>query len=158
VREGRLYNIDVYIDSPLAEEATKAYLAHPECFDEEAKRLLDTRASGDAIKLHFTRSVEDSMVLNKIKSNAIIIGGSGMCEGGRIRHHLKHNLWRPECTVIFVGFQAKGTLGRRIIDGAKVVHIFGEEIAVKARVYTLGGFSAHADQRGLLEWLSSLQR
>jgi len=157
VREGRLYNIDVYIDSPLAEEATKAYLAHPECFDEEAKRLLDTRASGDAIKLHFTRSVEDSMALNKIKSNAIIIAGSGMCEGGRIRHHLKHNLWRPECTVIFVGFQAKGTLGRRIIDGAKVVHIFGEEIAVKARVYTLGGFSAHADQRGLLEWLSSFR-
>lgn len=157
VREGRLYNINVYIDSPLAEEATKAYLAHPECFDEEAKRLLNTRAPGDAIKVHFTQSAEDSMALNKVKSNAIIIAGSGMCEGGRIRHHLKHNLWRPECGIIFVGFQARGTLGRRIVDGAKTVHILGEEIAVKAKVYTLGGFSAHADQRDLLEWLSSFR-
>lgn len=157
VREKRLYNINVYIDSPLAEEATKTYLAHPECFDEEAKRILNAGLGGDAIKLHFTNSVEESVALNNIKSNAVIMAGSGMCEGGRIKHHLKHNLWRPECSIVFAGFQAKGTLGRRIVDGAKVVHIFGEEIAVRARIHTLGGFSAHADQKGLLEWLSSFK-
>ncbi len=157
VREKRLYNINVYIDSPLAEEATKTYLAHPECFDEEAKRILDAGLGGDAIKLHFTDSVEESIALNNIKSKAIIMAGSGMCEGGRIKHHLKHNLWRPECSIVFAGFQAKGTLGRRIVDGAKAVHIFGEEIAVKARIHTLGGFSAHADRKGLLEWLSSFK-
>lgn len=157
VREGRLYNINVYIDSPLAEEATKTYLAHPECFDEEAKKLLSTESIGDAVKLHFTQSVDESIALNRVKSGAVIIAGSGMCDGGRVRHHLKHNLWRPECSVIFAGFQAKGTLGRRIVDGAKIVHIFGEEIAVNARVYTLGGFSAHADQKELLEWLSAFE-
>lgn len=157
VREGRLYKINVYIDSPLAEEATKTYLAHPECFDEEAKRLLLEEKTEDAIKLRFTHSVEESIALNKIKSNAIIIAGGGMCEGGRIRHHLKHNLWRSECSLIFAGFQAKGTLGRRIVDGAKTVHIFGEDIAVRSRIYTLGGFSAHADQKELLDWLSAFK-
>lgn len=155
VSEGRLYNINVYVDSPLAEEATKAYIAHPECFDEDAMERLKRGVIGDTIKLRFTESVSDSMALNKIKSHAIIIAGSGMCEGGRIRHHLKHNLWRPECSVIFVGFQAKGTLGRKIVDAAPVVRIFGEDIAVKAGIYTLGGFSAHADQSELLDWLSS---
>ncbi len=153
VREKRLYEINVYIDSPLAEKATKTYLSHPECFDEEAKKLLQ-EGNTDAIKLHFTQSVEESIALNRIKSQTIIIAGSGMCEGGRIGHHLKHNLWRPECSVIFTGFQAKGTLGRRIVDGAKTVHIFGEDISVKAKIYTLGGFSAHADKKALLEWLS----
>jgi metallo-beta-lactamase family protein len=94
------------------------------------------------------------MALNKIRSGIIVIAGSGMCEGGRMRHHLKHNLWRPECSVIFVGFQGRGTLGRKIVDRAKVVHILGEEIAVKASVYTINGFSAHADQSELLAWLS----
>lgn len=155
VRERRLYNINVYIDSPLAEETTKAYLAHPECFDEEAKRLLNAGISGDAIRLRFTHSVEESKSLNSIKSNAVIIAGSGMCEGGRIKHHLKHNLWRPECSIVFTGFQAKGTLGRRIVDGAGIIHLPGEDIAVKARINTLGGFSAHADQKELLEWLAS---
>jgi len=154
VQDGRLYNINIYIDSPLAEEATKAYLAHPECFDEDAMGKLEKGVKGEAIKLRFIESVNDSMALNKIRSHAIIIAGSGMCEGGRIRHHLKHNLWRSESSVIFVGFQAKGTLGRRIVDGERIVRIFGEEIAVKARIYTLGGFSAHADQSELIQWLS----
>ncbi len=155
VREDRLFKINVYIDSPLAEKATNTYLAHPECFDEEAKRLLNPGSITNTIRLKFTSSVEESMELNRIKSHAIIIAGSGMCEGGRIRHHFKYNLWRPECSVLFVGFQANGTLGRKIVDGAKAVHFFGEEIAVKARIYTLGGFSAHADQKELLEWLSA---
>ncbi|MDP3049678.1 MAG: MBL fold metallo-hydrolase [Thermodesulfovibrionales bacterium] len=157
VREGRLYKINVYIDSPLAEQATKTYLAHPECFDDEAKRILNAGSAAESIRLRFTGSVDESIALNKIKSHAIIIAGSGMCEGGRIGHHLKHNLWRPECSIIFSGFQARGTLGRRIVDGARVVRIFGEEIAMKAGIYTLGGFSAHADQKELLEWLASFK-
>jgi metallo-beta-lactamase family protein len=154
VRKKRLYNINVYLDSPLAQEATKIYLSHPECFDEDAKKLFTTKDYNDSIKLHFVQSAQESMALNKIKSGIIVIAGSGMCEGGRIRHHLKHNLWRSECSVIFVGFQGKGTLGRQIVDGAKTVHILGEEIAVKASIYTINGFSAHADQAELIEWIS----
>ena len=154
VRKKRLYNINVYLDSPLAQEATKIYLSHPECFDEDAKKLFTTKDHNDSIKLHFVQSAQESMALNKIKSGIIVIAGSGMCEGGRIRHHLKHNLWRSECSVIFVGFQGKGTLGRKIVDGAKTVHILGEEISVKASIYTINGFSAHADQAELIEWIS----
>jgi metallo-beta-lactamase family protein len=154
VRKKRLYNINVYLDSPLAQEATKIYLSHPECFDEDAKKLFTTKDYNDSIKLHFVQSAQESMALNKIKSGIIVIAGSGMCEGGRIRHHLKHNLWRFECSVIFVGFQGKGTLGREIVDGEKTVHILGEEISVKASIYTINGFSAHADQAELIEWIS----
>lgn len=154
LRKKRLYNINVYLDSPLAQEATQIYLSHPECFDEDAKKLFTTKDYNDSIKLHFVQSAQESMALNKIKSGIIVIAGSGMCEGGRIGHHLKHNLWRSECSVIFVGFQGKGTLGRKIVDGAKTVHILGEEIAVKASIYTINGFSAHADQAELIEWIS----
>jgi metallo-beta-lactamase family protein len=155
VGEGRLGRLDVYVDSPLAEEASKIYLAHPELFDEEALAML-RRKDGSAIRLHFTTSVEESQKINKIRSGAVIIAGSGMCEGGRIRHHLKHNLWRSECSIVFVGFQAKGTLGRQIIDQpGKTIRILGEEVAARAKVYTIGGFSAHADQKELLEWLGA---
>jgi metallo-beta-lactamase family protein len=152
--EGRLDDLNVYIDSPLAEEATKVYLAHPECYDEEALKMLRQR-SGDSLKLHFTHSIEESQQINKIKSGAIIIAGSGMCDGGRIQHHFKHNLWRTECSVIFTGFQAQGTLGRKIVEGQKIVPVLRENIAVKAKVYTIGGFSAHADRKELLEWLGA---
>ena len=158
VREGNLPKLTVYIDSPLAEKATRIYLKHHELYDEEAKRLISGGTIGDAIDIRFTQSAEESMRLNKISSRAVIVAGSGMCEGGRIRHHLKHNLWRPECSVVFVGFQAQGTLGRRIVDGAKEVLIWGEEIAVRARIWTIGGFSAHGDQKELLAWLSSFRR
>ncbi len=153
VREGRLASpLDIYVDSPLADEATKVYFAHPELFDEEAKRLFGTKAK-KAVRVHYTTAVQESMKLNQVSSGAVIMAGSGMCEGGRIRHHLKHNLWRPECSVVFVGYQAKGTLGRAIVDGAKEVWILGDKVAVRSRVFTIGGFSAHADQRELLEWL-----
>lgn len=157
VREGKLERLTVTIDSPLAEKATRIYLSHPELYDEEARRLIKGTAVGDAITVRFTQSSEESKALNLIKSRNIIIAGSGMCEGGRIRHHLKHNLWRPECSVIFVGFQAQGSLGRKIVDGAPSVAIWDEEIAVRARVWTIGGFSAHGDQKGLLEWLSAFR-
>jgi metallo-beta-lactamase family protein len=154
VREKRLPPFDVYIDSPLAEEATKVYLTYQQYFDEEAGKFSRV-IRGDAIKVHFTESMEESQAINRIKSGAVVMAGSGMCEGGRVAHHLKHNLWRPECSIVFTGFQARGTLGRRIVDGATHVHVLGEDIAVAAKVYTINGFSAHADQSGLLEWLSS---
>ena len=154
VREKRLHNIDIYLDSPLAEEVTKVYLAHPEVFDEEAKQRFSTRDFDDSVKLHFVQSVQESMKLNKIHSGILVIAGSGMCDGGRIRHHLKHNLWRHECSVIFVGYQGKGTLGRQIVERPRSVRILGEDIAMRASIYTINGFSAHADQAELIGWLS----
>jgi len=152
VRSGKLGKIEVYVDSPLAEEATKIYMAHPEVYDEEARSLFG-RKGGRALNLHFVHSIEESQRINRVRSGAVIMAGSGMCEGGRIRHHFKHNIWRPESSIVFVGFQAKGTLGRKIIDGAEKVNILGEDMAVRAKIYTIGGFSAHADQKDLLDWL-----
>ncbi|HVN97321.1 MAG TPA: MBL fold metallo-hydrolase [Syntrophorhabdaceae bacterium] len=154
VKEGKLHDLDVYVDSPLADKATKIYMAHPEFFDAEALSLFKFKST-EGMKLHFTTTVEESQKINKIKSGAIIIAGSGMCEGGRIRHHFKHNIWRPECSVVFTGYQAAGTLGRHIIDGARHAHILGEDMAIRAKIYTIGGFSAHADQAELIEWLST---
>ncbi len=144
----------VFLDSPLAINATKIFLQNPEFFDEETYRIFKERDPFSFPYLKFTREVEESKKINDVKSGAIIIAGSGMLTGGRILHHLKHNLWREECSLIFVGFQPKGTLGRRIIEGADKVRILGEEIAVRAEVYTINGFSSHADQRELTEWLS----
>lgn len=155
VKEGKLEDLDVYVDSPLADKATKIYMAHPEFFDAEAVNTFKVRSS-EGMRINFTTTVEESQKINKIKSRAIIIAGSGMCEGGRIRHHFKHNIWRPDSSIIFTGFQVRGTLGRYIIDGAKTARIFGEEMAIRAKVYTIGGFSAHADQKELLEWLETL--
>ena len=154
VNQRRLTSLSIYVDSPLAEEATRIYLAHPEVYDREAIMMLEERKT-NGIKLHFTESVADSQKINSIRSGAIIIAGSGMCEGGRIQHHLKHNLWRPECSIVFVGFQAEGTLGREIIDGTKTVAVLGEPIAVRASILTINGFSAHADQKELLDWLGA---
>jgi metallo-beta-lactamase family protein len=130
-------------------------MAHPEYFDAEALTAFKFR-SNEGMNLHFTTSIEESQKINRIKSGAIIIAGSGMCDGGRIQHHFKHNIWRPECSIIFTGFQVKGTLGRHIIDGAKSARILGEEMAIRAKTYTIGGFSAHADQKELLEWLGTI--
>jgi metallo-beta-lactamase family protein len=154
VKEKRLSHLNVYVDSPLADKATKVYISHTELFDKEAANSFWFKG-GEGMTLHYTTALEESQKINKIKSGAIIIAGSGMCDGGRIRHHFKHNIWRPECSVIFTGFQVRGTLGRYIIDGAKHAHILGEEVAIKAKIYTIGGFSAHADQTELLEWLGT---
>jgi metallo-beta-lactamase family protein len=155
VNEGRLNKLEIYVDSPLADAATKIYLAHPEVYDEDARKVLRERKT-TGLKLHFTESVLESQKINSIRSGIIIIAGSGMCEGGRVQHHLKHNLWRPESSVIFVGYQAEGTLGREIVEGSKSVYVLGEKIAVRARIHTINGFSAHADKKELLEWLGSI--
>lgn len=149
----------VFLDSPLAISATNIFRAHREVFDEETRELLKQKKDPFSFpNLHFTRTKEASREINNIKNGAIIIAGSGMCNGGRIKHHLKHNLWREECTIVFVGYQAKGTLGRQIVDGAEEVEIYGEIIKVRARVYTINGFSAHADQQEILDWIEPLNR
>lgn len=152
-RQHRLPPLDVYVDSPMATEVTRITLRHFELFDEEAKRLAALPPDGVSLRLHFVGSVAESMSLNEIQSDAVIVSASGMCDGGRIKHHLRHRLGRAENTVLITGFQAEGTLGRRLVDGAKTVRIFGDEIIVRAEIFTLGGLSAHADQPALLEWL-----
>jgi metallo-beta-lactamase family protein len=156
VRQGRLpRNLAVFVDSPMASAATAITLRHQALLDPETRALLAWfRSSPDAPYLRVTEDVEDSMALNRIKQGAIIISASGMCEAGRIKHHLKFNLPRPECTVVITGFQAQGTLGRQLVDGAKTVRIFREEVPVRADLYTLGGLSAHADRAALLAWLA----
>ena len=155
---GRIPYIPVYLDSPLAIAATEIFRHHPECFDGETREIMKTDPHPFSFPgLKVVRSAEESRALNNI-DEGVIIAGSGMCTGGRIKHHLKHNLWKPNTHVIFVGFQAKGTLGRRLVDGAPKVKIYGEEIEVKAQIHTLGGFSAHADQGELLRWLGQFKK
>lgn len=144
---------NVFLDSPMAISATQIFERHTECFDAETLAVsLNGSDPFNLPGLHFTRETAESMAINQINSGAVIMAGSGMCNGGRVRHHLKHNLWRRECSVVFVGYAAQGTLARRIIDGAKRVRIYGEDILVRASIHTIGGFSAHADQAELLSW------
>ncbi len=147
-------DMPVYVDSPLATAATEIFHKYTAYFDEEAKELL--RRGEDPLtlpQLRFTRSTEESMAINDSPGPAVVISASGMADAGRIRHHLRHNLWRPGASVVFVGFQAQGTTGRRIVDGAKSVRLFNEDVAVQARIFTINGFSAHAGQSQLLAWL-----
>jgi metallo-beta-lactamase family protein len=147
------HNLQVFLDSPMAISATEIFKHHPECYDAETAQLFrEGRDPFSLPGLHMTRETSDSMALNNISGGAVIMAGSGMCTGGRVRHHLKHNLWREDSSIVFVGFAAQGTLARRIIDGADTVRIFREEIKVRADIYTIGGFSAHADQAELLAW------
>ena len=151
--EGQLRQPKVFVDSPMATQATRITREHLELFDEQAKRLAGWHARGENLPyLSFTASAEESMALNRIRSGAIIISASGMCDAGRIRHHLRHNLPRRECSILFPGFQAQGTLGRRLIEGAERVRIFGEDIPVRAAIHSVDGLSAHADQKALLDW------
>jgi len=145
--------LQTFLDSPMAISATNVFARHPECYDEETKKLFaDGHDPFNFPSLHFTRESIESIALNNIHSGALILSASGMCTGGRVRHHLKNNIWRKECSVVFVGYAAMGTLARRIVDGAKTVSIFGEEFTVNAKIYTIGGFSAHAGQNELLSW------
>jgi metallo-beta-lactamase family protein len=159
-RQRRLENLKVFVDSPLALSATEITMRHIELFNQEAKKLMAWgRERRTAMpQISFVQSVEESMALNKIRSGAIIISASGMCEAGRIKHHLRWNLGRPECSIIITGFQAMGTLGRRLVDGAKLVRIFGQEIAVRADIYTINGLSAHADRDALIGWLKNFSK
>jgi metallo-beta-lactamase family protein len=147
-RQGRVPVHDLYVDSPMALAATRITARH-------ADWKID--APGGP-RIHFTEDLADSMKINAVRAGAVIVSASGMCEGGRIRHHLRHNISRPECALVFVGFQAAGTLGRRIVDGAQSVRLFGEDHPVRARVFTIGGLSAHADRAALLGWLGQFRK
>jgi len=152
-RAGRLPKIPIFVDSPLAIKATEIFRKNKKYYDEEAQAILDRGYDPfNMPNLRYSATTEDSRAINETKGSAIIIAGNGMCTAGRIRHHLKHNLWRPGTSLVIVGFQALGSTGRQIVDGAKEVRLLGETVAVKAKVFTIGGFSAHADQNDLLEW------
>jgi metallo-beta-lactamase family protein len=145
--------LQVFLDSPMAISATEIFERHPECYDVETAALFrEGRDPFHLPGLHFTRQTAESMKINRIRGGAVVMAGSGMCTGGRVRHHLRHNLARPQSSVIFVGFAARGTLARQIIDGARSVRIYNEELPVRARIHTINGFSAHADQAELVEW------
>lgn len=150
----------VYVDSPLAVEATNIFSQNvADCFDEETMELIRSGINPlqfEGLKTSVTSN--DSIAINEDKMPKVILSASGMCEAGRIRHHLKHNLWRPECTVLFVGYQSPGTLGRTILEGASSVRLFGEEIAVKAHIENLQGISGHGDQAGLVQWLQGMEQ
>lgn len=159
VRQERVAPLHIYIDSPMANSATQITLAHEELLDRETRELIAwQRAHPGKVKIEFIADVEHSKALNEVRHNAVIISSSGMCDAGRIKYHLRENLPRSECSVLIAGFQAAGTLGRRLVEGARLVHIFGQPVAVKARIYTVGGLSAHADQAALLSWLGGLRQ
>ncbi|HKP82495.1 MAG TPA: MBL fold metallo-hydrolase [Pyrinomonadaceae bacterium] len=147
----------IYIDSPMAVEATRIYRTNTELFDSEALSMVQSGDLGRGLA-SARPCVEpgESRALNGVKGPCLIMAGSGMCTGGRIMHHLRHNLPIPETAVLIVGFQSPGTLGRKLVDGAKKLMIFGEEVPVRASVHTMGGFSAHADQNGLLDWFGAM--
>ena len=155
--EWRLDRWQIFLDSPMAIDSTEIYSRYSELYDREAREVSSSK--GDFFHLpnfHLSRTTEESMKLNQIRSGAIIIAGSGMCAGGRIKHHLKHNIWRKDTHLIISGFQARGTLGRLIVDGAAHIRLWGETIKVAATVHTIGGLSAHADQHGLLSWYQKM--
>ncbi len=152
---GQLPKLPIYVDSPLAVNATEVFRLHPECYDEEMREFMVEERRPDPFgfeQLRYIRNVEDSKALNNLEGSAVIISASGMCEAGRIQHHLKHNIGDPRNLVLIVSWQAPYTLGRRLVERQDVVKIFGEEYRLRARVEAINGYSAHADQKGLLEW------
>lgn len=156
VAAGSLPPLQVFLDSPMAQEVTRITARHFELFDEAAQQAAQHRPPpARRLKVTFTETVQESMSINRIGAGAVIIAASGMCDGGRIRHHLRHHLPNPRATVLITGFQAAGTLGRQLVDGAREVKLFGEMVPVNAEVVTLGGFSAHADQKALLDWVQA---
>ena len=158
--QGRLPQGQVFLDSPMAIAATEVHEKHTQVFNRAARRAMrrNGATAGEFLPvLRYTRDVEDSMAINRIKGGAIIIAGSGMCTGGRIRHHLKWNLWRESTRIVFVGFQAQGTPGRALVDGTDHLRLLGEDLVVRAHIHTLGGFSAHAGQTELVKWAGHFQ-
>lgn len=159
LRENRIPHLFTFVDSPMAIKVTDIFKKHPELFDAETRELLRNGMHlCDLPGLTMANTVDQSKAISHIKGTAIIIAGSGMCTGGRIKHHLKNNISRPESTILFVGYQAVGTLGRLVLDGVDPIRIFGEEQSVKARIEKISGFSAHADQNELLRWITSLKK
>jgi metallo-beta-lactamase family protein len=148
----------IFLDSPMAIKASKVYWDYPHLYDEEATKLRREHDEMPKLEnLHFTQSPQESMVINRIKSGAIIISASGMMTGGRIIHHLKHNISRSGSHIMIVGYQANGTLGRKLVDGKPTIKIHGDEYRVKARVHTVGGLSAHADANDLMRWVGNFK-
>lgn len=148
----------IFLDSPMAIEATEIYLRYVNLYDKEATSFWQEHGPDLSMpNLHFSRTPDESRRINRIRAGAIVIAGSGMCNGGRIRHHLKHNLWRRESHVIIPGFQSYGTLGRKLVEGAKYVKLWGEKVKVEATIHTIGGLSAHADQQGIVDWYASFR-
>jgi metallo-beta-lactamase family protein len=158
--DGELPSMDVFVDSPLAINVTEVYGRHPECYDQEMLDTLAADSDGDPLgfrRLRYVRSAEESKTLNTRKGPAIIIAASGMCEGGRILHHLRNHLGKPNTTILFVGYQARQTLGRRLLEGSRDVRVFGAPVEVRARVERADAYSAHADRTGLLEWAEGVR-
>ena len=159
IDRGKIPALPIYIDSPMAIKTTDLFICHNECFDLEMRAyLIRGECPLHFPEVTFTPKVEQSRAINEIRGGALIISASGMCDAGRIRHHLKHNLWRPESTVLFVGYQAEGSLGRRLLEGIRRVRIFGEDIVVRATIASILGFSAHADRDELLKWVGKFKR
>lgn len=152
-REKRVAPFPVFLDSPMAIEASRITMRHPELFDDDMYEYLHEGSMADDLKTYqITETVEESIAINRVKGACLVMAGAGMCTGGRILHHLKHNLWQPGTHVLMVGYQAGGSLGRQLVEGAPRVTIHGEKVMVRAKVHTLGGFSAHAGQTDLMAW------
>ncbi len=159
IRRGRLAPMRLHVDSPMAKAATQITLKHSALLDEETRDLIDwQRHHPHLLDIHFVADVQESMALNDVREGAVILSASGMCDAGRIKYHLRNNLPRPECSVLITGFQAAGTLGRRLVDGARSVRIFNQQVPVRATIHTIGGLSAHADQAALLGWLKHFRQ
>lgn len=159
LREGAIPHLMVFLDSPMASAITKVFRRHPELYDAEMRRSLQNRESPfDFPGVKYTETTKESKAINAIKGTVIVIAGSGMCTAGRIKHHLVNNITQPQSTIMFVGYQALGTLGRRLVDGDPEVRILGENYPVKARIVQIQGFSAHADRDELLHWLRTLPK
>ncbi|MCL2122638.1 MAG: MBL fold metallo-hydrolase [Desulfovibrionaceae bacterium] len=152
-------DMPVFVDSPLAIRATEVFRRHQAYFDPNARQLLARGMDPfDLPNLRYTLSAAESQAINEVKGPAVIVSASGMCNAGRIRHHLKHNLWKTGASIVFVGYQGEGTPGRKIVDGGKSISLFGDEVAIKAKVFTIGGFSGHAGQSQLLDWIGAAVR
>lgn len=158
--EGKIPEVPIYVDSPMANKATLITMTNPDEYDEEARALYEMQGNHlvSMRNLHFTATVQESQAINSMDGTKIIISASGMADAGRVLHHLKHNLWREDSCIIFAGFQAEGSLGHKLTEGSKKVKIMGEDIVVRAKIYNLQGFSAHADKEQLLRWYSSMEK